>query len=308
MALRALDGSVVRKEDWVASHHAQGWGDPTPKRYAILRRMMDMEDGSIVVVPKMPERHQFTIARIKGEYWFDLDTRQGVFGHVVPVDRDSVRTFDYQADEDAYLVSGLFSRANHWSAVSFAYGEANVAAARRLLQRESVLAAKDASELDQLVVDKAFRAAAVSLGEAVGAWNARRFEEAVREAFRKQGYELKRHRRYDGEGADADMLVAPSPNHGLFLPGEIAVQVKWKLGVDANDVQAVEQIVQWTQSEDSNAARFVISSASSFTPKARKAAKEHDVGLISGLQTMCFLLGVPERYREDWEETAEDLG
>lgn len=306
MELKTLHGTVVQKEDWESSHHAQGWGAPSPRRYAILRRMLDMESGSIVVVPKMPERHQFTIARVEGKYRFDPDPKRRDFGHVVPVDKASVRTFDNQADEDAYLVSGLFSRANHWSAVSFSYGEANVAAAGRLLQRESVLAAKPASELDQLVVDRAFLAGALSLRKAVMSWNAHRFEEAVREAFRKQGYEVKRHRRFDGEGADADMLVAPSPNHGLFLPGEMAVQVKWKQGVDESDVQAVEQIVQWTRSEDSNAARFVISSAAGFTPQARKAARAHDVGLIGGLQTMCFLLGVPEVYREDWEYAEEE--
>ena len=40
---------------------------------------------------------------------------------------------------------------------------------------------------------------------------------------------------------------------GLFLPAEIAVQVKWKQGVDENDEESVRQIVKWAKSEGSNA-------------------------------------------------------
>lgn len=48
--------------------------------------------------------------------------------------------------------------------------------------------------------------------------------------------------------------------------------------------------------------KCIFSSVNDFTEKAKTEAKYHDVILISGLQTMCFLLGIPERYREDWEE------
>ena len=76
----------------------------------------------------------------------------------------------------------------------------------------------------------------------VAAINGPRFEEAVRQAFREQGYEVKDHRHYDGRGGDVDILVSPPARHGLFQPDEIAVQVKWKQGVDAHDEGAVGQI------------------------------------------------------------------
>ena len=47
--------------------------------------------------------------------------------------------------------------------------------------------------------------------------------------------------------------------------------------------------------------KYVISSASGFTDDAIKLADENDVVLIGGLQTMCLLLGVPDRYRDDWD-------
>ena len=110
------------------------------------------------------------------------------------------------------------------------------------------------------------------------------------------------HRRFDRQGGDADILVSPPASpYGVFLPGEIAVQIKWIQGVDENDEYAVSQIVQWAESQGSDAVKCVISSASGFTEKAQKRAEEKDVMLIGGLQTMCFLLGVADRYRDDWD-------
>ena len=59
--------------------------------------------------------------------------------------------------------------------------------------------------------------------------------------------------------------------------------------------------MDWSKSEGSNAVKYVISSASDFTEKAKEAAATDDVVLIGGLQMMCFLLGITSRYRDDWE-------
>ncbi|MXW38120.1 MAG: restriction endonuclease [Acidobacteria bacterium] len=127
------------------------------------------------------------------------------------------------------------------------------------------------------------------------------FEKAIRQAFREQGYEVKQHRHHDGQGDDADIVVSPPARHGLLQPEEVAVQVKWKEGVDANDEAAVDQIVKWAKSQKSNALKYAISSATGFTENVQSRAAEEQVVLIGGLQTMCFLLGVPDRYRADWE-------
>ena len=67
------------------------------------------------------------------------------------------------------------------------------------------------------------------------------------------------HRRFDRQGGDADILVSPPASpYGVFLPGEIAVQIKWIQGVDENDEYAVLQIVQWAESQGSDAVNCVI--------------------------------------------------
>ena len=65
------------------------------------------------------------------------------------------------------------------------------------------------------------------------------------------------HRRYDGKGGDVDIVVLPPAGHGLFLPAEIAVQVKWKQGIDENDEEAVRQIVGLTKQSMSSVRRRI---------------------------------------------------
>ena len=299
------DGNRVDKADWEARHRHIGWGEPSPKRFAILSRMLDIRRCDIVVIPKMPCWNQFSIARVSDDYRFEVAGGRGDFGHILPVDSDSVRTFNYQANDDAFLVSGLFSRANHRPAVSVCYGKDHTDAALSLLNTRSSAAVLSPADLSRARMDNAFKEAAKSLQKEVRAWNGKRFEEAVRQAFRDQGYEVKDHPHYDGRGGDVDILVSPPLDRfRLFLPdvGEpIAVQVKWKQGVDLDDEDAIRQIVEGVKLLEHDAVKYIISSASQFTEKAKTTAAENNVVLISGLQTMCFLLGFPERYREDWE-------
>ena len=293
----------INKKKWVDAYSNSNAGEaPTPRRFAILCTLLRLVKGDIVVVPKMPDYHMFTIARVSGEYRFEVPDNCNDFGHIIPVDRNSVRTFHYQANDDAFLVSGLFSKSNHRSAVSIATTPEHWKAANQLLSLDSCKTAKLKSELlTKSAVNRAFKEAAISLQEEVKTWNSKRFEDAVRQTLQEQGYEMLNHRKYSGKGDDADMLVAPPASHSLFQRENIAIQVKWKQGEDQNDVYAVNQIIDWTEWQNSEAAKYVISSASKFSDEAQEMARDNDVVLIGGLQTMCFLLGISEQYRDDWE-------
>ncbi len=295
------DGTPVDKHQWEETYR-KVWGEaPSPKRFAILRRMLELNKGDIVVVPKMPKWNEFTIARVSGRYSFDMTTGKEDFGHIVPVDPDSIRTFHYQADNEAFLVSSVFARTNHRAAVSWCYNPDQIEAACKLLNQESSSTAKPMKEMFQVAVNNAFREAAVKLQDMVKNWNGDRFEKAVKQAFEDQGYKFEQSRRYNREGGDIDMLFSPPRSRALFEPSAIAVQVKWKQGEDQNDEEAIQQVIQWAESQNSDARKYVISSASSFTEDAHKKAEDQDVTLICGLQTMCFLLGATDQYRQDWE-------
>ena len=304
-------GNPVSKENWETTYEQVRGEQPSPRRYSILCRMLQLsaENVDIVVVPKMPNWNQFTIARMKGGYSFDKQGSQlppdsrGDYRHVIEIDPDSVRTFNYQADDDSFLVSGLFSRACHWAAVSFNHDPEHRQAIERLLKLESREQGQDAGQLFGAIISESIRKSALSLQEQSKSWNGQKFEDFVRRAFKMQNYNIiEDHPRFDGQGADCDILVSPpSSRYDLFLPEQIAVQVKWKQGIDHDDVEGIRQIIKWENLHGKNTMmKCVISSADDFTEEARKLAEENEVSLIYGLQTMCFLLGIADRYREDW--------
>ena len=303
-ALLTADGQRVDRAEFLEGYIEAYEEEASPRRFAILTRMLDLNDGDVVVIPKMPEWNQFTIARVSHPgYEFDYESELDDYRHIVHIESESVRTFDYRANEYAYLISGLFARANHRPAISFCYSAEQIQAACLLLEQPNNINPNPnlPEEFYRTAIDDAFRTAAIALDEQIKNWNGPRFEKAVWQAFKDQGYEMKSPRRYDGQGGDVDMLVSPPTSpYGVFLPGEIAVQVKWIQGVDNDDANAVAQIIQWAESQGSNAAKYVISSASGFTEDAQNHAADGDVILIGGLQTMCFLLGVADRYRDDW--------
>lgn len=57
--------------------------------------------------------------------------------------------------------------------------------------------------------------------------------------------------------------------------------MKWKVGTDEDDAEAVKQIIKWPVSFDSQVTKLVICSADSFTERVMREAENHDVILIS---------------------------
>lgn len=298
LSLMGEDGEQISKAQWVENYRSVWEEEPSSRRYSALTPMLDLRADDIVVIPKLPENDTFSVARVSGEYKFieDDHVARDDFRHVIPVDENSVRSFHKHSSEDAYAVYSLFSRANHRYPVTFAYDKNHINAAMKLLDQESDLSQAHSSEdLVRVALDSALDYAAGKMQEKVKGWNGGQFQSAVQSVFENQGYEvIKNYRHYDGKGADADIVVRPPSNHAysLFMPTEIAVQVKWKQGIDSDDVHAVKQLVAWKESDAVQ--KFVISSADEFTPDCKKLAEESGVTLIGGLNTMYFLMGVPK--------------
>lgn len=310
MSVLNENGGPIGKFQWEANYREaaeKAWGpnnrEPSQRRYSALAKMCHLRKGDIVVIPKLPKWGQFSIARVTGEYYFADHDEQDVradFGHVIPVDADSVRIFNRHANDDAYLVWGLFSRANHRYPVTFAYAESHIKAAAELLRQESATAARSEDELIQTALDNALEHAAKAMLEKTRDWNWDKLEKAVRVAFESRGFKIvPGYRRHDGKGADVDLVVSPQTSfvHSQFMPEEIAVQVKWNQGIHGDDVKAVDQLIKWNES--TVAQKFVISTADEFTPKCRKKAEDNDVVLIGGLDAAYFLMGVPNFMRKD---------
>jgi hypothetical protein len=79
-------------------------------RYRILRRLGDLRKGDLVVVPRMPRQEEFTIAKVGQGYMFDDSQFHRVkdFGHVVQVEKDSLRSFGYRSSPETAAIAAKF--------------------------------------------------------------------------------------------------------------------------------------------------------------------------------------------------------
>lgn len=298
LALLDKDGNLIPKDQWTRNYRKDFKEEPTLHRYSALTPMLKLTTKDLIVLPKMPNNQKMSIARVNGRYRFERTSEhlKHDFGHVIPVDPSSVRTFNYRANDDADTVSRLFAHASHRYPVTFAYERSAIEAAVRLLEEpQDIHTAKRSQDLVQAALDEARRQAAEAMLDYVAtSWNGDTFEKMVKQAFENQGYEVLPYARYRGDGGDVDMVVQPpSSRYSLFMPQEIAVQVKWKKDQDEDDVHAVEQLLKWKESDI--AKKVVVSSARLFTQRCKELAKEKDVMLIGGLNTMYFLMGLPFR-------------
>ena len=294
------DGNPRTKEEWVNAYR-NAWGeDPSPRRYGILRRMLDMNEGDLVVCPKVPDPTCFTIATVSSSYRFEGDPDREDFGHIIPVkDQREVKNW---YDGDAQTIHELFKSAHFRPAVTKVQDSNRgrvLEAANRLRDKEDTHTAQSPDFIRKERYAEAKRAAANRLIEYVNEnWGFDQFEAAVGEAFERKGYERIRGKSQHGGGsADADHVFSmPMPGFEdlenvdcpLYL---LIVQVKHTIGKNNNDVHGVRQLIDWKPSEGEQVVSQVLfSSAASFTKECKRLAEKNDVTLICGEDAGVFML------------------
>ena len=294
------DGSPRTKETWVNAYRNAWEEDPSPRRWGILLRMLEMKEGDLVVCPKTPDYSCFTIATVSGLYRFEVAPGKDDFGHIIPV-RDQCEVNNWY-DSDAQTIHELFKSAYFRSPVTKvqdSYRERVLEAAKRLREKEDTRTAESRDFIRKQRGAEARREAAKYLIKHVNkCWGFDQFEAAVGEAFERKGYErIGGKSQHGGKGADADhVLSIPMPGFEdldnvdcpLYL---LIVQVKHKKGKDYNDVHGVRQLINWKPGEGEQVvSKVLFSSADSFTNDCKRLAEEKDITLICGEEAGLFLL------------------
>jgi len=258
------------------------------RRFNILAPMLDMKQGDLLVIPRMPDLWSgtFTIVELTGPYRFEfpaaLDEQD--FGHIIPINTSRVLEVGYGDSLEAQIVSGKFR--SYQRAVNNAWHEGFGAAVATLWEGGAVSAPASSdwtSDLrDRLLTDARVKIAGLK-------WHA--IEQLVERAFNVAGYETLRRNQWDGRGGDADLVF----RHTLPLLSEVDgeglkvfVQVKHKDDVDVNDREGIEQLDRITDGEP-YALKVLFSTADSFTESTAELAQEKEVVLICGSRAMAFL-------------------
>lgn len=296
-SLLNADGSERSKEEWTQAYMSAWDASPSPRRYAILCRMLNMNKGDLIFIPKAPRYEYFTIAEVSRDYQFEMAPDQEDFGHIIPVKNQQVVANWY--NQDSQTIHELFRSAFFRPPVTQVQDyntERVLSAAKRLLSEENTDVPQDRNTIRKHRYDEGRKKAAESLMEYVNnEWGHDQFEAAVGGAFERKGYERLRGKS-TRNGGDADHVFSlPMPGFDDLALLErtplLIVQVKHKTGTDYGDVEGVNQLVNWKPDEGEEVLyRVLFSSAESFTEDCKRIAEANDVILICGTEAGLFML------------------
>ena len=280
-SLLNADGQRRSADEWRRAYESS-WGEPpSPRRYGILCRMLDMKRSDLVFCPKVPDDQHFTIAKVsEGGYRFEVDPSQDDFGHIIPVESQLVVSNWHNGDSQT--ICELFQSAYFRGPVTQVQdyrAEIVIPAAERLWSEGegNTLTSQYPNQIREQRYVEGRRHAANSLMEYVNNWGFDQFEAAVGEAFRRKGYEWLRGKD-NRNGGDADHVFAlPMPGFDeetLDRTPLIIVQVKHIRDFDYDDVEGVNQLVSWNpRAGEEVRFKVLFSSADSFTENWRCCMK-----------------------------------
>ena len=252
------------------------------KRYRILLPMVGLEQGDIVVIPKMPSYDKFVITVVDKGYEFDykpVEKREEKgYRHLVQVDKTNIKIFSYSSSLEARTI--LKKMRAYQSAVNSVWDKDFINAVDKLLQKEGDTSIKDTTELFREIKAPILKELLNNLRKL--RWSD--LENLVTRIFEKAGYNLYGTHQYDRKGGDADIIftrIMPliSDYEGIDL--KIYIQVKQKYEIDQEDIYGVEQLIKISEG-DVSSIKVLASTADDFTDKCKIHAKEYNVILIPG--------------------------
>ena len=292
------NGDERTQEDWMQAYINAYQEEPSRRRYAILRRMLDMQVGDLVLCPNAPTWGQFTITKVSDTYQFTVAHGQDDFGHIITITKQRAVATAY--NHDSVMISDLFRSPPFWSAVAQVQDHQNQAvldAAERLLRDHGDMATpQDPANVRKAIYHEGRKMAAQAFMQNIVTWAPQQFEAAVGQAFERKGY-VRLAGNVTRYGGDADHVFSmPIPGFEEMDLGDIpvlVVQVKHHLHGPTDD-EGLEQLLNFHPEEDSSwevRYRVLFSSADSFTGYCERQAERHDdVVLICGIKAGLFML------------------
>lgn len=274
--------------DGIVAH----WSDTSEQgardRFGILYPMLEMKPGDLIVIPKYPEPYgrSFAIAQVTGTYRFD-PTSYKDYGHVIPIDPNTMRVFGHDDSFHAKRVSGKLT--GYRKAINNVWNDAFI---------ESVQALWGGTPPDDTApsaptqwLDDAQDRTLTNVKTMLADLPFHAIEDLVTRAFEHAGYRVQQRHHYDSEGGDADIIFSVhlpllSELQGVDL--KLFTQVKKRVGEDLNDGDGLEQLER-IAADEPMALKVLFSTTSSFSDKAIETAQDKGIMLIGGDTAAAFL-------------------
>ncbi len=277
-------------EEWIRKKCSQDVFDNNEKYYQKKQRnlwnMLNIKKDDMIIIPKTPDYSQFTICKASGTYTFEKSNKYSGddFQHVIPIDVDSIRVYNYHANENCKIIRAKMRA--YQSPINNVWNELMIQAAEQLLSGESNNQVISTAQSIQRIIDDILPYEEIQRFRNLGN---REVEKIVQVVFENMGYECIGTNSYDREGGDADLIFCDNTlselyeisENGREFDNQIFVQIKNKTGLDNNDIEGVEQLIKRSEGI-SNATKILISTADDFTDECINLAKSNGILLING--------------------------
>lgn len=290
------DGQRVGEDAWIgryADSAKKVWGeeiskDGAKKRYRILSRMLELKKGDYVVIPKMPSGESFVIAKVSGDYTFDTadaNKRQtDDFRHVVPIADHKI--INYYACEDSRRVKKTLR--GYQSAVNRINSKTTIEVIQSLYNSSNKFERADSvKNIFSTMRQDTYK----TILEKVRGLPSRDLEMLIESAFESNGFSIEETNHYDGLGGDADLVVSlpiPILSDVLDFNLKVFIQAKQKSGKDWDEEKGIDQLIK-ISADEKFCLRILISTSDDLSPAARAKADEHDVFIVSDVDTARLL-------------------
>ena len=279
------------------------WGDENAckKRYNILHPMTEIQEGDIIVIPKVDCSSSrtypcsaFTLAKCVGSYQFDTSQLMHEdFGHYVSV--EILQTIENGFNSDSLIIRKKFRA--YQKAINRVNDSDFIQAVNHLIQMKEKGELSNSNQRNPLTIVseecmKEKEAYLRQIIKSIRGWSGEQLEKIIQALFEQNGYTLLKKNFHDGQGGDVDLAFKCFPDDSLMdslyscssdctMP-EICIQAKNKAGKDFDDLKGIAQLVKMRENF-MNPILILINTADDFTTDTKNRASSENVILLNGM-------------------------
>ncbi|WP_300328890.1 restriction endonuclease [Fusobacterium sp.] len=308
LSLLDSEGKVRSQEEWVESCPTEWKSTEKAKKYLFskntnLKKMLEMKEGDIILVPKFPNWNMFSLYKVKGKYYFDLEEK-GDYGHCIPVEvattlsNEVDKCFAYNANDSAKMIHSKLRA--YQTSINSIYSKEIINAIENLLKIRSIKEEISISEILKDIFYKNIKEMK-NLNNKIFSVRPDDVEKIVEEIFKKQGYLVESKNLYDKKGGDSDRtFIKPLPIlsevDNELGNCRVYVQIKKKDGVydEEEGIDQLEKIIQSKEIKEENNKIIeiykVLVCTGEFSTRIKELANEKGIILIDGIQLIKLCL------------------
>lgn len=308
LSLLDSEGKVRNQEEWVESCPINWKNTEKSIKYLFnkntnLKKMLEMQSGDIILIPKFPNWNMFSLYRVKGRYYFDLEEK-GDYGHCIPVEvattlsNEVDKCFAYNANDSAKMIHSKLRA--YQTSINSIYSKEIINAIENLLKIRSIKEEISISEILKDIFYKNIKEME-NLNDKIFSVRPDDVEKIVEEIFKKQGYLVESKNLYDKKGGDSDRtFIKPLPILSE-IDNELGncrvyVQIKKKDGIydEEEGIDQLEKIIQSKEIREENnkinEIYKVLVCTGEFSARIKELANEKSIILIDGIQLIKLCL------------------